>query len=111
VSTGSDGPLWAGRFSRPPAPEARALGRSWDYDKRLAPHDVAASIAHVGALREGGVLNDDEAQRLVETLTQVGRDLAEGRIEADPDDEDIHSVVERAVTDRLGDLGARLHAG
>ena len=40
-------PLWAGRFTSPPAPEAHALGRSVQFDVRLAPHDVDASVAHV----------------------------------------------------------------
>ncbi|HEY6566188.1 MAG TPA: argininosuccinate lyase, partial [Actinomycetota bacterium] len=111
MSTGSDSPLWAGRFSTPPAPEAQALGRSLDYDLRLAAHDVAASIAHVEALLGAGLLDDDEARRLVESLTEVGADIDAGRLSFDPSDEDVHSVVERAVTERLGPLGAKLHAG
>jgi argininosuccinate lyase len=111
VSTGSDSPLWAGRFSTPPAPDAHALGRSLSYDARLAPQDIAASIAHIGALREAGLLDEDESRRLVETLTEVGDDIAAGRMSFDPSDEDVHSVVERVVTERLGDLGAKLHAG
>lgn len=105
------GALWSGRFAKPPAPEAQALGRSVDVDLRLAPHDVDASIAHVRALQNVGLLSTDEAAALVDALAAVGRDIAEGRISLDPADEDVHSVVERAVIDRLGDLGARLHAG
>jgi argininosuccinate lyase len=111
VTSGSDVPLWAGRFSTPPAPAAHALGRSLGYDVRLAAQDVAASIAHVGALLEAGLLDRDEARRLVESLVEVGADIDAGRLTFDPSDEDVHSVVERAVTERLGQLGAKLHAG
>jgi argininosuccinate lyase len=104
-------PLWAGRFTSAPAPEALALGRSLSFDVRLAPHDVDASVAHVQGLRDAGLLNDDEAAALEEALVAVGQLIAEGAFAFDPADEDVHSAIERGVTDRLGDVGARLHAG
>ncbi len=109
----SDGPrpLWSGRFGTGPAPEAAALGRSIGFDVRLAPYDVAAGIAHVEALRGAGLVADADAERLAAALTEVGLAIADGTLPIEDADEDIHSVVERAVTERLGDLGARLHAG
>ena len=104
-------PLWAGRFTSAPAPEALALGRSLSFDIRLAPHDVDASVAHVQGLRDAGLLNNDEEAALQEALVAVGHLIAEGAFAFDPADEDVHSAIERGVTDRLGDLGARLHAG
>jgi argininosuccinate lyase len=104
-------PLWAGRFSKPPAPEARALGRSIAFDVRLAAQDVDASVAHVRALQDAGVLSHDEAATLEDALAGIGHEIAEDRFEFDDADEDIHSAIERGVTERLGDLGARLHAG
>ena len=105
------GTLWSGRFSKPPAPDAHALGRSLHFDVRLASHDVEASIAHVRALEGAGLLTAEEAAQLEEALADVGHDIAEGRHSFDAADEDIHSAIERAVTAKLGDLGARLHAG
>jgi argininosuccinate lyase len=104
-------PLWAGRFASTPAPEARALGRSVQFDVRLASHDVDASIAHVHGLQEAGVVTPHDAAALVEALTDVGRQIADGTFPFDPADEDVHSAIERGVTDRLGNVGARLHAG
>jgi argininosuccinate lyase len=104
-------PLWAGRFSTPPAPEAHALGRSLGFDVRLASADVAASIAHVRALVDAGLLDDDEAGALVGAIEAVGDDIAAGRFAFHDADEDVHSSIERGVTERLGDLGAKLHAG
>jgi argininosuccinate lyase len=103
--------LWSGRFSKPPAPEAHALGRSLGVDVALASQDVDASIAHVGALHDAGLVSDEEAAALEEALADVAGAIAEGGFLFDPRDEDVHSAIERAVTDRLGDLGARLHAG
>jgi argininosuccinate lyase len=108
--SGSDR-LWGGRFAEPPAPEAHALGRSLDVDVRLAADDVACSVAHVRALLDAGLLEAQEASTLVETLEAVGREIEEGRFAFDPRDEDVHSAIERAVTERLGALGAKLHAG
>jgi argininosuccinate lyase len=109
--TDDDAPLWAGRFSTPPAPEAHALGRSLHFDVRLASVDVDASIAHVRALQDAGLLDAGEAATLEEALAEVGDDIAEGRFDFHDADEDIHSAIERGVTGRLGDLGAKLHAG
>ncbi len=106
-----DAPLWAGRFSEPPAPEAAALGRSLGFDVRLAAQDVRAGIAHVHALARAGLLRSDEAERLVRALEEVGAEIASGAFAFHPADEDVHSAIERAVTERLGELGARLHAG
>ena len=105
------GPLWGGRFSGPPAPEAHALGRSLDYDVRLVRQDVRAGVAHVGALQDAGLLSAADAALLEEALGEVGRQIDGGGFVFNDEDEDVHSAVERAVTERLGDLGARLHAG
>jgi argininosuccinate lyase len=102
---------WGGRFSEPPAPEAHALGRSVHFDARLAPQDVRAGIAHVRTLRAAGLLTEADAEELETALGDIGREIAEGSFVFDDADEDVHSAIERAVIERLGDLGARLHAG
>ena len=104
-------PLWAGRFSTPPAPEAHALGRSLHFDVRLAAADVQASVAHVGALVRAGLVDAREATALEEVLVAVGEEITAGTFAFADADEDIHSAIERGVTDRLGELGAKLHAG
>jgi argininosuccinate lyase len=105
----NDAPI--ARFTSAPAPEALALGRSLSFDVRLAPHDVDASVAHVQGLRDAGLLDEADAAALAEALVAVGHLIAEGAFAFDPADEDVHSAIERGVTDRLGDVGARLHAG
>jgi argininosuccinate lyase len=109
VTDGS--PLWGGRFSTAPAPEAHALGRSLAFDLRLAGSDVQASIAHVRALQDARILGDADADALAAALVEVGDEIAAGRFAFDEADEDVHSAIERAVIERLGDAGARMHAG
>src|SRR5206468_10048184 len=67
--------------------------------------------AHVRGLEDAGLLTSDETVALVVALTDVGQEIADGTFALDPADEDVHSAIERGVTDRLGDVGARLHAG
>jgi argininosuccinate lyase len=104
-------PLWSGRFSERPAPEAQALCTSLGFDVRLARQDVEVSIAHVHALEGAGLLTADEGATLKEALLEVGEDIAGGRFAFDRADEDVHSAIERGVTDRVGDVGTKLHAG
>jgi argininosuccinate lyase len=104
-------PLWAGRLSEPPAPEAAAIGRSLAFDVRLAPQDIEASVAHAHALEDAGLVSAEEARALEVALRDVGAEIAAGTFTFHPADEDVHSAVERGVTERLGRLGAKLHAG
>ena len=104
-------PLWYGRFSEPPAPEAHVLTSSLRFDVRLAGQDVESSVAHVRTLEEAGLLDAGDADALEKAIREVGDQIAAGTFAFDPSDEDVHSAIERGVTARLGDLGARLHAG
>ncbi|MFL5736307.1 MAG: argininosuccinate lyase [Actinomycetota bacterium] len=104
-------PLWSGRFSKEPDPSAHRLTESLSFDVRLAPQDVEATVAHVRGLEAAGLLDAADAKRLEDGVREVGEEIARGTFAFDPSDEDVHSAIERGVTDRLGELGARLHAG
>jgi len=106
-----NGPLWAGRSTEPPAPEARELGRSLTFDVRLAPYDARSGIAHVHALERLGLVTRGEASELERALTEVSERIAAGTFDFHPDDEDVHSAIERGVIERLEVVGAKLHAG
>jgi argininosuccinate lyase len=109
--TEADEPLWGGRFDTAPAPGAAALSRSLSVDVRLAPQDVESSVAHVRALEDARLLSSGEATALEKALREVGEEIAAGRFAFHSADEDVHSAIERGVTKRLGDVGAKLHAG
>ncbi|HEX9995313.1 MAG TPA: argininosuccinate lyase [Acidimicrobiales bacterium] len=103
--------LWKGRFAGGPAPELLAFTRSIDFDRRLAADDLVGSRAHVRGLVRAGVLPGDEAAILLAALDRVGEELAEGSFRFEPSDEDIHTAVERRVTELAGPAGGKLHTG
>lgn len=102
--------LWHGRFADGPAGELLAYTVSLPYDQRLAPDDIAGSRAHVRGLLRGGILEEEEAASVLEALDRAEQELAEGRFRFAPSDEDIHTAVERRVTE-LAPAGAKLHTG
>jgi argininosuccinate lyase len=103
--------LWHGRLSGGMAEEVMALSVSLHFDRELAADDLAGSRAHVRGLGRGGILAEDEVATLLAALDQVERELASDTFKFAPDDEDIHTAVERRVTEIAGDVGAKLHTG
>lgn len=102
--------LWGGRFEAPPHPEALRLTSSIG-DMRLLEHDVAATKAHARALVEAGLLEPDEVSKIDNVLDELVEQRG-GDSTAPPGDvEDVHSFVEKVLIDRLGETGARIHAG
>jgi argininosuccinate lyase len=104
-------PLWHGRLAEEPADELLAFTSSLAFDRRLAADDIAGSRAHVAMLAGVGLLTDDEAAAITTALDTVEKELAEGTFAFAPTDEDIHTAVERRVTDLAGPAGAKLHTG
>ncbi len=103
--------LWHGRLSGGTADVVMDYSVSIHYDRRLAPDDIAGSRAHVRGLGRGGLLTEDEVALLLATLDTVETELEDGTFAFVPDDEDIHTAVERRVTELAGDAGAKLHTG
>jgi argininosuccinate lyase len=104
-------PLWHGRFAEAPADELLSFTSSLAFDRRLAGDDIAGSRAHVAMLAGVGLLTDDEAAAITTALDTVDKELAEGTFAFVPTDEDIHTAIERRVTDLAGPAGAKLHTG
>jgi argininosuccinate lyase len=102
--------LWEGRLGEPAA-NAMALSASLPFDKRLAADDIAASRAHVRGLARVGIIPHEESATLQAALDRVSEELASGSFSFKPGDEDIHTAVERRVTEIAGDVGAKLHTG
>ncbi|MBA2773396.1 MAG: argininosuccinate lyase [Nocardioidaceae bacterium] len=108
----SENRLWGGRFSGGPSPELVALSRSTHFDWRLAAYDIAGSRAHARALATAGLLSDDDVRSLLAGLDQLGAAVETGAFAAVPDDEDVHSALERGLVEIVGpDVGGRLRAG
>ena len=111
LTEGDGKTLWHGRFAAGPAESLLAYTVSLPYDQRLAPDDIAGSRAHVRGLVRGGLLDGDEASAILAALDQVEEELAEGSFAFGPADEDIHTAVERRVTELAGVAGGKLHTG
>jgi argininosuccinate lyase len=103
--------LWHGRLTGGMAEEVMALSVSIHFDRELAADDLAGSRAHVRGLGRGGILAEEEVATLLAALDQVERELASDSFKVAPDDEDIHTAVERRVTEIAGEVGAKLHTG
>jgi argininosuccinate lyase len=107
----TDGPLWGGRFTDGPDPEMIRLTSSLDVDIELLPYDLAATRAHARALEKAGLLDGDEVFAIDETCDEILARVQRGEVTVDGTIEDVHSLVERLLTDMLGDTGKRIHAG
>jgi argininosuccinate lyase len=103
--------LWHGRFEGGPADELMAYSVSLPFDRRLAIDDLAGSRAHVRGLERASILDEAELAAVLTALDQVEDELAAGSFAFAPSDEDIHTAVERRVTELAGDAGAKLHTG
>jgi argininosuccinate lyase len=103
--------LWQGRFEGGTADAVMAFSTSLAYDRLLALDDLAGSRAHVRGLGRGGLLDPGEVSELVAALDQVAVEFDAGTFVFAPDDEDIHTAIERRVTEIAGDVGAKLHTG
>ncbi|MQA01572.1 MAG: argininosuccinate lyase [Streptosporangiales bacterium] len=104
--------LWGGRFAGGPAEAMFALSVSTHFDWRLAPYDIAGSVAHARVLHRAGLLTADELAGLEDGLARLRTDVAAGEFTPSPDDEDVHTAMERGLLERVGpELGGKLRAG
>jgi argininosuccinate lyase len=104
--------LWQGRFGGgKQSDEMLAFTESLSFDRRLAPDDIACSRAHVLGLERVGLVSHEESGALLSALAQAEEELAEGSFTFKQGDEDIHTALERRVTEIAGEVGARLHTG
>jgi argininosuccinate lyase len=106
------GSLWGGRFSGGPADALAALSKSTHFDWRLARYDLAGSRAHARVLHGAGLLDDAQLSGMLAALDRLDADVVSGDFVPAPDDEDVHSALERGLIERAGpDLGGRIRAG
>jgi argininosuccinate lyase len=102
--------MWSGRFRQPLDAEFESWQRSFPFDRRLVPQEVAASTAHARALRKAGILNSNEASAIIGGLETIARRAAtEPTYLDDGDAEDVHHFVERELVAAIGETGLKLH--
>ncbi len=101
--------LWHGRFEGGPAEALMAYSVSLPFDRTMWRDDIRGSEAHVRGLLRGGLLSPEECESILTALEQVAGELRSESFEFLPSDEDIHTAVERRVTELAGPAGGKLH--
>ena len=103
--------LWGGRFSEPTDDDLKALNDSIGFDIRFYREDILGSIAYAHAIASADVITQDEAKTIIEGLNQVLAEFDNDEFVIQSGDEDIHTAVERRLTEIVGEVGGKLHTG
>ena len=100
--------LWAGRFEKELSKVADDFNSSLRFDKRMYFEDIKGSMAHAAMLGAKGIIAKDEAEKIIDELGNILSDINSGALEI-KDGEDIHMFVETVLTERIGEVGKKLH--
>ncbi|MCQ4769935.1 argininosuccinate lyase [Intestinimonas massiliensis] len=101
--------LWAGRFQKETDSLVNDFNSSVSFDARMYREDIAGSIAHAAMLGKQGIIEEHEAEKIIDGLKAILVDIEAGGVEFSDDNEDIHMNIEVMLTNRIGDTGKRLH--
>lgn len=101
--------LWTGRFKKALDSEVNDFNSSLRFDSKMYRQDITGSIAHAAMLGKQGIITAEESALIQKTLKEILSDIDNGKLEFDPTAEDIHSFVEKELTDRIADTGKKLH--
>lgn len=101
--------MWKGRFTKSATQSANEFNASIQFDQRFYAQDIQGSTAHARMLAKQGILTQKEADTIVSTLAQIKEDIEAGKIEFTIENEDIHMNIEAVLTERIGDIGKKLH--
>ena len=100
---------WGGAFDAQTDPRVEKFTESISFDSRLAAVDIRGSQAHARMLASVGLLTSDESRQIIETLAEIGGEIARGEMVWKTELEDIHMHIESALIARIGDVGRKLH--
>jgi argininosuccinate lyase len=103
--------LWGGRFALPTDAFVEEFTASIQFDQRLYPYDIAGSMAHAQMLAQVGVLTQAEANAIGVGLKDILAEIERGDFAWTTALEDVHMNIEARLTDRIGDVGKKLHTG
>ncbi len=101
--------MWKGRFTKSATQSANEFNASIQFDQRFYAQDIQGSTAHAQMLAKQGILTQEEADLITETLAQIKEDIEAGKVEFTIEGEDIHMNIETVLTERIGDTGKKLH--
>ena len=101
--------MWAGRTDGVVNSIADDFNSSIRFDSRMYRQDIQGSMAHAEMLAECGIISEQDAGGLIVGLRGILEDLEDGSLSINPECEDIHMFVEQILTERIGELGKKLH--
>ena len=101
--------LWAGRFQKETDTLVNDFNSSIAFDARMYKEDIAGSIAHAAMLGRQGIIEEHEAEKIIDGLKAILADIEADKVEFSLENEDIHMNIETLLTQRIGDTGKRLH--
>ncbi len=102
---------WGGRFKENINEIVDQFNASIDFDKRLFKQDIEGSMAHCRMLAKQKIITDDEASQIISALGEIEREISRDLLNIGEDHEDIHSLVESKLIEKVGTLGEKLHSG
>lgn len=103
--------LWQSRFSEPFDREALLFSSSVHVDRKLYKEDIEGSIAHVTMLSEEAIIPVEEARLIIEGLEEIEEEISSGALEPQWEDEDIHTVIENRLKEKIGPIAGKIHSG
>jgi len=103
--------VWGGRFRENINEVVDAFNSSIAFDRRLYAQDIEGSVAHCRMLAKQGIIPDEEASMIIDALAEIKREIERGETPIHDDNEDIHTFVEKALVDKVGRLGEKIHTG
>ena len=103
--------VWGGRFKENVNEAVDAFNSSISFDRRLYSQDIDGSMAHGRMLAKQGIISDDDASRIIDALAEIKREIDRGDLPVNDEHEDIHTLVEKALTTKVGMIGEKIHTG
>ncbi|OCN03536.1 argininosuccinate lyase [Erysipelotrichaceae bacterium MTC7] len=103
--------LWGARFTKEASKKLNDFNSSINVDCRMYKQDIKGSIAHVTMLGKQEIIPEVDATTIVHALQEIETDIENGTLEISPEAEDIHMFIEQVLTERIGDVGKKLHTG
>ena len=105
------GKLWHGRFREATNQLVESFTASIRFDQRLYRYDIEGSMAHCRMLAHQGLLSAEEADTLIQGLSEILREIDNGSFVFDDTQEDVHMAIEQRLMEKVGEVGGKLHAG
>jgi len=103
--------LWGGRFTSDTHDAVNTFNSSLQFDKRLWKEDIQGSIAYCKMLGKQRIISEDEAKTILSALKEISSEIEKGTLIFDESSEDIHTLIEKALIHKTGELGEKIHTG